>query len=40
MVYCAFAAYRIQALYYLGFFVVVMLIGAIVRAANNKKAKV
>ena len=40
MVYCAFAAYRIQALYYLGFFVVVMLIGAVVRSTNNKKAKV
>lgn len=37
MVYCAFAAYGIQAWYYLGFFAVVMAVGALVRRSNWKE---
>lgn len=37
MVYCAFVAYGIQAWYYLGFFAVVIAVGAVVRMANRKK---
>ena len=36
MVYCAFAAYGVQALYYLGFFAVVIAAGAAVRLAKGK----
>lgn len=38
MVYCAFASYGVQAWQYLGFFIVVTLIGTVVKAVNKKKA--
>ena len=37
MVYCAFVAYGIQALYYLGFFALVMAVGALVRITQSRQ---